>query len=620
MSVSQNPFANEMSPEKKDIAVQGPLQNSLRWWPAAVLLAVMGTVKAVPTMMESPSLPVMMAGFMGPAVVGLLVVLWWLFASRASVKEKIAGFVGFVSLVVATSMLLHLSMQGMSTILYLVPSGTAVFGLVLIVFARQKASRLIVALTCAALMMGFWDLLQLKGVTGKFDAEFAWRWSPTAEQEYLRSLANRKNMSPNAGSSSDTSTADSSASRSAESAEVVTRASSAWSEFRGPLRDGKLPGITLNEDWKASPPKLIWKSKVGPGWSSFAVAGNRLFTQEQRGDNEAVVCLSADTGNSLWVYEYEGRFWESIAGAGPRATPTLADEGLFALGANGHLACLNPATGAVKWKRNIDIDSDRKPPQWGFSASPLVHSGLVFVHAGGAKDKGILAYDAVTGEPRWSVASGDHSYCSAQLGTFAGVEGILMQTNQGLQFLSIADGSTIWQHEWPVQNYRAIQPLVVDDLLLIGTSLGEGTRRITVKKESESWKISEDWTSMDMKPDFNDFVEYKGHVYGFDGNIFACIDLATGKRLWKKGRYGNGQVLLLPDAGQLLIASEKGELILVKADPAKLIEVGKLSAIEGKTWNHPVLVGNKLYMRNGEEAACYELSAATSTAVPKGSL
>jgi outer membrane protein assembly factor BamB len=187
-----------------------------------------------------------------------------------------------------------------------------------------------------------------------------------------------------------------------------------------------------------------------------------------------------------------------------------------------------------------------------------------------------------------------------------------MSTNLGLQFLSVTDGSTIWNHEWPVENYRAIQPLVMGDSVLIGTSLGVGTRKIKVAHEGESWKISEAWTAKDMKPDFNDFVEYEGCVYGFDGNIFSCVDCATGKRKWKKGRYGNGQVLLLPDAGQLLVISETGELVLVKTDPDKHIELGKIQALTGKTWNHPVLIGNRLYLRNAEEAACYELAMESS--------
>lgn len=188
-----------------------------------------------------------------------------------------------------------------------------------------------------------------------------------------------------------------------------------------------------------------------------------------------------------------------------------------------------------------------------------------------------------------------------------------MSSNLGLQFLSVTDGSTIWNHEWPVENYRAIQPLVMGDSVLIGTSLGVGTRRIRVAHEGDSWRISEMWTAKDMKPDFNDFVEYGGYLYGFDGNIFSCVDCATGQRKWKKGRYGNGQVLLLPDAGQLLIISETGELVLLKADPDKHLESGKVQALKGKTWNHPVLIGNRLYLRNAEEAACFELAMEVSS-------
>jgi outer membrane protein assembly factor BamB len=229
--------------------------------------------------------------------------------------------------------------------------------------------------------------------------------------------------------------------------------------------------------------------------------------------------------------------------------------------------------GNVRWKRDLQTDSDRKPPQWGFSSSPLVHDGLVVVHAGGSADRGVMAYDAATGEPRWSVPSGDHSYSSPHAAAFHGVTGILMQTNDGLQFLNPADGATLWNHEWKGDNYRVTQPLVIGNSVLLATSLGIGTRRITILRKDDRWETVEDWTTNEMKPDFNDFVEYQGHLYGFDGNIFSCLDLATGKRLWKRGRYGNGQVLQLPDDGQLLVISESGEVILLRASPEKLIEV-----------------------------------------------
>jgi outer membrane protein assembly factor BamB len=160
----------------------------------------------------------------------------------------------------------------------------------------------------------------------------------------------------------------------------------------------------------------------------------------------------------------------------------------------------------------------------------------------------------------------------------------------------------------------------VGNAVLVSTSLGLETRRIDVKHEADSCTISEAWTSLDMKPDFNDFVEHEGFVYGFDGSIFACVDLKTGKRQWKKGRYGNGQVLMLADSGQLLVVSEKGELILIEADPSALKEIARIPAIEGKTWNHPVLSGHRVYLRNAEEAACFELPATPASTEPPQTL
>lgn len=584
---TENPFVPEPT-----ISTSANAGTTLRWWPAALLLAVMVGMKLIMLAFEAPPFPVIMIAFMGPAAVSVVILMWWLFASRASVKEKLIGLGGTICAAVIAAVCLHFSMKGMSFALYVLPAGTALFALALILLANRPSLRLPVAIMAATIGFGSWELVQMHGVTGKFSPEFSWRWSPTAEQEYLKSLADQKSDSTN---------------ESAAPGEIIARASAPWSDFRGPNRDGHLPGVTLAEDWKSAAPKLAWKTKIGPGWSSFTVAGNRLFTQEQRGDNEAIVCLDAESGKTLWAHKYPSRFWESVAGAGPRATPTIGDESLFALGANGNLFCLQPLTGEVIWQRDIQVDGNCKPPQWGFAASPLIHKGIVIVHAGGAGKNGVLAFDAMTGEPRWTAASGNHSYCSAQLGSFDGVEGILMSTNLGLQFLNTDEGSTIWNHEWSVENYRAIQPLVKGDTIYIGTSLGVGTRKITVKHDADSWKIDQSWTSLDMKPDFNDFVEYQNHIYGFDGNIFACVDCETGKRQWKKGRYGNGQVLLLSDSGQLLIVTEFGDIVLVKADPHKLIELGRVPAIEGKTWNHPVLVGDRLYLRNGEEAACYIL-------------
>ena len=153
-----------------------------------------------------------------------------------------------------------------------------------------------------------------------------------------------------------------------------------------------------------------------------------------------------------------------------------------------------------------------------------------------------------------------------------------------------------------------MQPQVLGaDNIVLPTGVGMGTRRFRVRSSGETMEAEELWTSLSLKPDYNDFVIHKGHAYGFDVQIFTCINLDTGEREWKRGRYGKGQVVLIKDSEQLLVAGEKGDVILLAADPQKHTELARFQAIEGKTWNHPVVVGDRLYIRNGEEAACYRL-------------
>jgi outer membrane protein assembly factor BamB len=248
---------------------------------------------------------------------------------------------------------------------------------------------------------------------------------------------------------------------------------------------------------------------------------------------------------------------------------------------------------------------------WGFSSSPLVTNGCVVVHAGGAGDKGVLAYDIQTGAVRWGGPAGDHSYSSPQLATIAGRPCVLMLTNLGVHAYDPLTGQSQWDYEWKFDMYRVVQPLVLgESSVLLGTMVGVGTRRIDLVRDGEGVKVAARWTSLGLKPGFNDYVAHRGHLFGFDNNVFACLDLETGNRKWKEGRYGNGQVLLLPDGDQLLVISEKGELVLLRANPERHEELARFAALQGKTWNHPVLVGNRVYLRNGEEAACFELSLA----------
>ena len=587
----KSPGSGANEPSVPSAQAQSPYR-VLRIWPAALLLVCLWGLRVVPGFFGEVSMPVMMARFMGPLVVAGLVVLWWLFLSRASWKEKIGGVLGLAAIVTVTTLLADKSVRGFGTMIYAVPWGTTGFGVALIALSRMTSSRrtwlaLLVALVC----FGFWDLVRTDEIWGDFHTARSWRWEPTAEDRFLQNLEARL----------------------PQPSDPVTEveqmlAQPEWPAFRGPQRDGVQPGIVLAEDWDAQPLQELWRIQVGPGWSSFSVAGKRLFTQEQRGEHEAVVCYDADSGGEIWVHQDASRFWEVVGGAGPRATPTLADGNLFALGAMGLLNRLDPITGEQIWQRDMNADAGRQPPQWGYSSSPLITHGVAIVHAGGPGQKGVLAYDVENGELRWSAAAGDHSYSSAQLSVIGGKSCVLMLTNKGLTLMDPTSGAILCDHQWDFQGYRVVQPLVVDDSsVLLGTAMGTGTQRIKLRLDGDQFAVEEAWMSRGMSPYYNDYVVYEGYLYGFDNNIFACVDVATGKRQWKRGRYGNGQVLLLPDAGQLLVTAEDGELVLLRATPDKLTEVARHQVLDGRTWNHPVLIGNRLYVRNGEEAACFEM-------------
>jgi outer membrane protein assembly factor BamB len=440
---------------------------------------------------------------------------------------------------------------------------------------------------------GYFTLTRIDGLGGDLKSEVSWRWDTTAEERFL---------------------AEKSKAATGHLVKLPPVGPEDWPEFRGPQRDSRLSGVKIATDWNVQPPKLLWKHRIGPGWSSFAVVGDYAYTQEQRGEDEATVCYYIPDGSEIWAHLTPGRFWEVVAGAGPRATPTYHDGRIYAFGANGLLVALDAATGRELWKRNVQQETAAVTPQWGFSASPLVIDDKVIVIAGGPEGKGTAAYRTSDGEPAWYSGLGKHSYTSAQRAKFDGIDVLLSAHEVGLEALNPTDGKTVWSHTWDMgEAFRIVQPYVfADGRVLLASGYGFGSRLLNVRHTAEPsvWQADEVWTSKKFNPYYNDFVVYDGHAYGFDGNIFCCINLADGERPWKKGRYGYGQVLLLADQGLLLVLGDEGQAVLVEAKPDALHEVGRFQALAGKTWNHPVVTRGKLLVRNAEEAACYELRLA----------
>jgi len=308
----------------------------------------------------------------------------------------------------------------------------------------------------------------------------------------------------------------------------------------------------------------------------------------------------------VWTHRNQARFFEAMGGPGPRATPAVDEGRLFTLGATGILDALDASGGALLWSRNVVSDSGSKVPTWGFSSSPLVVDDLVIVAAGGA----LIAYEVATGDLRWRGPDGGPSYSSPQRLVIAGVEQIVFLSHAGVTSFAAGDGQRLWKHSWP--GASLVQPaLTASGDVLISAGEGKGVRRIEVLHEADGWRIEERWESNYLKPNFNDFVVHEGHAYGFDGRILACIDLEDGARQWKGGRFGHGQLVLLPDQDLLLVLSERGELALVAATPRQFEELARVPAIKGKTWNHPVVVEDLLLVRNGREMGAFRLPRAS---------
>ena len=566
-------------------------QDSLRLWPGVVAVILQWVIRfGVPI-----AVPEAIAfGVIGGLVGGLAIVVWWAFFSRASRSDRWSAVVLMIVALLVTSQIVHESiataMMGMMFIVYAIP----VLSLPFVVWAVTTRNfpdrpRRVAMVATILLACGGWTLIRTGGFTGELDQDFAWRWADTPEERLLAEGGDEPTSLPLA------------------SAEATTGAD--WNGFRGPDRDGVVAGIRIATDWSVSPPVELWRRNLGPGWSSFAVRGDLFYTQEQRGDDEVVACYDLSTGEPVWKHRDTARFWEANAGAGPRGTPTLSDGRVYTLGGTGILNVLEAGDGTLVWSRNAASDTDVKVPHWGFAGSPLVVDDVVVVAAAGT----LVGYDLGTGAPRWFGPPGGDGYSSPHLLTIDGVAQVLLMDGDGATSVAPADGRLLWEHPWPGGS-RIVQPALTanGDILISGgeESGGSGLRRITVGQGAGGWTVDERWTSMGLKPYFNDFVVHRGHVFGFDRSIMACVDVEDGKRTWKGGRYGFGQLVLLPDQDVLLVLSERGELALVAATPARFRELARFPAIQGKTWNHPVLVSDILLVRNGEEMVAFRLTLA----------
>lgn len=441
--------------------------------------------------------------------------------------------------------------------------------------------------------------LRIDGWDGAMRPIFAWRFSPTAEQRFAASRTTAVSAAVD------------------YSAQLPEAASDDFPGFLGADRRGVVEGVKLDRDWNANPPMELWRKPIGLGWSAFAVSGKFAITEEQRGDQECVVCYDLPSGEQRWEHADAARFSETLGGDGPRATPTVDQGRVFALGATGILNCLDQSTGQRIWSRNILTDAGATNIQWGMAGSPLVIDSRVIVAPGGGQGRSAWAYDVETGEPVWNAGEDPAAYSSPLLTTLSGQPQVLLLTAKSLVSHDPASGRLLWRYEWRAdQSIKCAQPLPLGDFgyaagkdqVLVSSGYGIGSQLLQIKREGDAWQVEPLWSTRQLRAKFSNMLVHGEYVYGLDEGILTCLDLRKGDRQWKQGRYGYGQMLLVGDV--LLIQAESGDVVQVEATPRGHRELARLKALTDKTWNNPALAGRYLLVRNDREAACYELPLA----------
>jgi outer membrane protein assembly factor BamB len=459
-----------------------------------------------------------------------------------------------------------------------------------------------------ALLLGIVALLGTGAVAAVRDIEFDgdmglvvhYRWEPTAA-ERLAAHRSRLETTP------------------LDAAVVPEVTAEDFPGYRVRNAEGIVVGPALSQDWETDPPELLWSQPCGGGYSSFAVVDGFLVTLEQRGASEALVCYDADSGVERWVQEYPALFEEAMGGPGPRATPTVDGAEVFSYGAQGDLLCADLATGDIRWHVRA-LPENAANASWAMASSPLLIQNLVIVEAGGPQGDGLVAVDRTSGETIWErpgvqkLRDGARNhragYSSPFLATLFGVRQVLIFDGQGLRSHVPETGEQLWFHEFfNDAGVNVAQPLILDgNRIFLSQSYGVGCRMIRLDHDDARWSTSVLWENLHMKCKFTTPVFHDGFIYGLDEGILVCLDPETGERNWKKGRYGHGQILMTN--GQLIILSERGDLVLVEPDPDRFREVTKFPALKAaKVWNPHALARGIVYVRNHEFMTAYDLRA-----------
>jgi len=386
----------------------------------------------------------------------------------------------------------------------------------------------------------------------------------------------------------------------------------------------------------------LWNHGIGEGWSAFAVDGDSAVTLEQRGAKECVTCYRLGDGQLKWMVEEETRHENPLGGIGPRSTPTIRGNHVYALGATGQLWCLDLETGEIAWQADLlemagwDQPKSEAAISWGRAASPLLVDDLCIVPFGAPSGDGLvqpselakqgrslIAMDAETGEVRWISGEDQISYASPVVMTLAGKRQIVSVNESSVTGHAIDDGETLWSFDWPGQSNAAANCSSVvpagDDKFIIGKGYGGGSAlvRITKAADDEATSLEADaiWSSSRiLKTKFTHTCVLGDTAFALSDGSLQAVRIEDGKRLWQQprsDRSAQGQILICEDT--IVVQTEAGEILLVDADPTTYRVLCRIPALDSKTWNIPTIAGRHLLVRNDREAICFLLPDRDST-------
>ena len=381
-----------------------------------------------------------------------------------------------------------------------------------------------------------------------------------------------------------------------------------WPNWRGPQHDGISRETGLLKSWPADGPKVLWQTHLTGGYSSVVVANGRLFTQTKDNKDDLVLCVDALTGKKLWEYRYPCDYakYPSLDKrflTGPKATPTVDGDRVYALGNTGLLQCLDVYKGKLIWEHDILKLADRSCPEYGYCNSPFIVGDLLFVHPGGNKGNSIAAIHKKDGSTAWQALDDRIGWATPIYIQVAGVPQVVYFTGQSSIGVSPETGELLWRFDWQTAfDINAATPIYSEGCLFLSSNYGSGGVLLRLKPKGDPEVV---WKSLAMQNHFSTSVLYQGHLYGFSKNRLRCVEFKTGHVKWDKAGLGKGSVLIAD--GHLIVLGEDGTLVLAEATAKEYVEKARWKAMDGTCWSVPVLASGKLYLRNEKRLLALDL-------------